>query len=203
MSGSKMVLAVRVDKSIDDVEAYFDRRGYGGFGVREVAGDNEHWHFLIETDAHVNIQAFRVALTKAVPELKGNGSYSVSEVKDIDKYVRYMCKGESEGCGAEVVWRHSLLYTEEKCDQLHVEYWEENRRMKKRKVGSMIDAVVDECKRSSIGWREREKISFLYVKEVMSRAKPFNAFAAKSAVNTIQMLLCPDDSAMRMFAEAV
>lgn len=194
-------IALRVDKGLDDVLSFLDMKGVGGFGVRECAVDNEHWHFYLETDAFKNLQSFRVALTRAVPELKGNGAYSATEVKDKDKYWRYMCKGDTDGGGCWVVWRHSLVFTEEYVDQLHEEYWQENRRLKSRKVGSVIDAVIDECKRSGVAWDDRTAIARIYVTEVSKRAKPFNQFAAKSGVNAVQLALCPDDSAIRMFAE--
>lgn len=195
-------ISLRVDKCVDDVEAWLDSRGFGGFGVRECATDNEHYHFYVEADFK-NMQSFRVQLTKAVPGLKGNGAYSATEVKDVDKYVRYMCKGESDGAGCEVVWRHTLVYTEEFCEELHSEYWTENRRLKKRKAGAVIDAVIDECKRQDVAWTNRSKIAELYVREIAQRARPLNQFSAKSGVNAIQLALCPDDSAIHMFAETL
>lgn len=198
---SVLKIALRVDKELEAVEVFLNSKACGGFGVREVAGDNEHWHFLLETDKFRNLQAFRVALTRAVPALKGNASYSATAVNDLEKYVRYMCKGESEGVGPEVVWRNSIVYSDEECEKLHEEYWKENARLKKRKAGSMIDWVVDECKRQGIEWKDRSSMAKLYVAEVAKRGKPFNQFAARSAVNAVQLALCPDDSAINMFAE--
>lgn len=194
-------IALRVDKEFSSVKNFIDQKGCGGFGVREVAGDNEHWHFLLETDKFKNLQSFRVALTRACDQLKGNGSYSATKVEDVEKYERYMCKGASEGESCEVAWRNSLKYTDEKISELHDAYWKENLRLKKRKVGSVIDYIVDECKREGIDWKERSKIAVKYVTEISKRAKPFNQFAAKSALNAIQLQLCPDDSAIAMFAE--
>lgn len=195
-------IALRVDRSFDAVKTFIDSKGIGGFGVREVAGEsNEHWHFLLETDKFKNLQSFRVNLTKTVTELKGNGSYSATAVEDVAKYERYLCKGNSEGEAPEVAWRNSILYTDDKISELHENYWKENKSLKKRKIGSVIDYIVDECKREGVEWKDRDKIAVLYVTEISKRAKPFNQFAAKSAVNAIQLQLCPDDSAIRMFAE--
>lgn len=196
-------VALRVDKCFPEVKAFIESKGCGGFGVREVAGDNEHWHFVLETDRFKNLQSFRVQLTKAVPGLKGNAAYSATKVEDIDKYYRYLCKGASEGEAAEVAWRNSLLFTDEWISERHAEYWQENKRLKKKRTGSVIDFVVDECRRDGLDWKDREKIAIRYVTEMSKRAKPFNQFAAKAAVNAVQLQLCPDDSAIRMFAEAV
>lgn len=194
-------IALRVDKELGAVTTFLDAKGCGGFGVREIAGDNEHWHFLLETDKFKNLPAFRVALTRAVPDLKGNAAYSATAVNDLEKYVRYMCKGECEGVGPQVAWRNSMVYSDEHVEELHAEYWKENAKLKKRKAGSMIDWVVDECKRTGVDWKERSKMAKMYVAEVAKRGKPFNQFAAKAALNAVQLALCPDESAIDMFAE--
>jgi len=203
MAPAVIFIALRVDRDVADVKKFLDEKGCGGFGVREVADQNEHWHFLVETDKFKNLQSFRVNLTKSVPTLKGNASYSATAVDDEGKYERYMCKGNSDGECPEIAWRNSLKYTDEKIGELHAAYWKENMKLKKRKVGSVIDFVVDECKRDDIKWNDREKISVKYVSEISKRAKPFNQFAARSAVNAIQLQLCPDDSAIKMFAELI
>lgn len=197
-----LLVALRTDKAFEDVKKFLTDKAISGFAVREVSGDNEHWHWLLET-SYKNVQSFRVNLLKAVPVLKGNASYSATVVKDLDKYERYMCKGDDEGVEPEVAWRHSMKYTEEKITELHEEYWTENRKLKKRKVGSMIDFVVDECKRERIEWKDRSKIGEIYVREILARGKPLNTFSAKSAINTVQCLLCPDDAALKMFAESI
>lgn len=198
---SLLLIALRIDKCLSAVKEFIDSKGCGGFGVREVAGDNEHWHFLLSTDKFRNLPAFRVSLTRAVPELKGNASYSATAVNDLAKYERYLAKGASEGESAEVAWRNSVTYSDDKIGELHEQYWKENSRLKKRKVGSIIDFVVDECKRQSVDWKDRSKIATMYVAEIAKRAKPFNQFAAKAAVNGIQLQLCPDEQAVAMFAE--
>lgn len=198
-----LTISLRTDKCFDLVKAYLDSKAFGGFCVREVAGTNEHWHWYLEVSGVRNIQAFRVALTRAAPDLKGNGAYSATDVKDVDKYTRYMCKGESEGAGPEVSWRNSILYDDDKVEELHVAYWTENKNLKKRKVGSMIDSVLDDCKREGLVWTDRDKIAELYLREVIKRARPLNTYSAKSACNTIQVLLCPGDEAIQMFAATV
>jgi len=198
---ASLKISLRVDKSVAELKEFIDAREMGGFGVREVAGANEHWHFYLETDKYRNIQSFRVQLTKAILTLKGNGGYSATIVDDIEKYERYLCKGNSDGESPEIAWRNSIVYTDDKIGSLHEEYWKANRILKKRKTGAVIDWVVDECKRQNFDWKEREKISLVYVAEISRRAKPLNTFAAKAAVNGIQLQLCATDDAVKMFAE--
>lgn len=196
-------IALRTDKDFAGVKAFVDSRQMGGFAVREVSGDNEHWHWLLTTDKFKNLQSFRVNLTRAVAELKGNGAYSATAVEDLEKYQRYMCKGNSDGESPEIVWRNSIEYTDDWVSARHADYWKENARLKKRKVGSIMDSVIDDCKRDGVDWKDRSRIAERYVREVSKRSKPLNTFAAKSAVNGIQLALCPDDSAIAMFAETL
>lgn len=194
-------VALRIDGALTAVLTWLAEIAAGGFGVREVAGDNEHWHFLVESEK--TYKAVRCSFNKKVPELKGNGAYSMSEVEDLEKYERYLCKGESDGEGPEVVWRNSVKYTEEKCSELHGAYWEENRKLKKRKVGSMIDWVIDEAKRQNIAWNNRDKIAEIYIKELGVRSKPINCFSIRSNLNAVQFALCPDDECLKQLINCV
>lgn len=191
---------LRTDGEFAKVKAWAERQGYGGFAVRETAGgSNEHWHWLIETDKELH--AVRCSFNRAVPELKGNGSYSLSQCKDLDKYVRYLCKGETEGAAPELAWSSSLIYDAEKLEELHAAYWEENRKLKKRKVGSMIDWVVDEAKRQNIAYSDRAKLSEIYIRELGVRGKPINLYSIRSNLNSVQIALCPDDTVLGHLVE--
>lgn len=187
--------ALRTDKCFDSVRDFIVSKNMGGWAVREsVDGGNEHFHWYLETD--MKAPAFRVALTRAVPDLRGNAGYSLSVIKDVDKYLRYMAKGESDGAGPNRAWSHGLLWTDEKLEELHTEYWAENRRLKKRKVGTVTDAVVDKCKADAVRWDDRRRITEIYIRELISRDKAINTFALKAAVNLIQVKLCPNDDAL-------
>lgn len=189
-------LALRTDKAFDEVKAWIEGKGLTGWAVREVAGDNEHWHWYLETE--MKLPAFRVALTRAVPALKGNASYSVSDVKDVEKYLRYMAKGESDGAGPEWAWRHGLLWTDEKLEELHQDYWIENRKLKKRRAtGSVMDAVYDKCKETAVRWDDRRGIFEVYIRELVARDKPINMFSVKASVNLVAIKLCPNDDAIQ------
>lgn len=200
------MLALRTDKAVDSVKAWLTSLNIGGFGVREVAGDNEHWHWLLETKEKVKkIQALRVALTRAVPELKGNAGYSLTEIRDVEKYERYMCKGNSSMEGPVVVWSQSLLYTPEKVAELHGDYWTSNREMAtaRKRLLPPVDQVVATCKEAKIDWMDRTAISKAYIRLQVERKKGINIYQVKSSVNVIQCLLCPDDKAIDLLAEQV
>lgn len=194
--------ALRVNKLSMEVNVWLNSKAYSGFGVRETGsgGDNEHWHYLVTLPVGTKLSAFRTAFLRHFPSLKGNGDYSLSACRDVDKYARYCAKGEAEGVAAEVVWRYGLIWTDEKLEELHEAYWGENRRLKKRKQGSMVDRVLDICKERRIAWDAREKISEIYIREVTASAKPLSMFSLRACVNSVQVLLCPTDEALRAFA---
>jgi hypothetical protein len=192
--------SLRTDKCFSEVKALIESKPIGGWAVREVSGDNEHWHWYLQTD--IKIQALRNEFNRKIPELKGNGAYSLTLVKDTDKYLRYMAKGEDRNHEAEVAWRNGILYSEEYIHELHEAYWAENARLKKRKVGTSVDAATDKCKELQINWHDRAKIAEVYIRELHSRNKPISTFSVKSAVNVISIHLCPDDAAIKQLAEA-
>lgn len=194
-------LAIRVDKAVDRVIGFFGEKVVPGFGVREVAGENEHWHFYVETALKPN--SFRAALRRKIEDLVGNGAYSVAECRDVDKYLRYMSKGDGPDLLPEIVWKFGPMWTDEKVEELHQEYWAENAAMKKRRTESVVDVVIDRCKALRIAWDDRSYIAEEYIKELVERSKPINIYSVKSAVNLIQIKLCPDDSAIKQLASQV
>lgn len=194
-----MSYALRIDEGLDQVKAWLAKHEIGGWAVREVAGDNEHWHFILYSSK--TIKQLRSSLNRDVPALTGNGKYSLTDCRDEDKYLRYMAKGSSDGEMPEVAWRHGLEWTDEKLEELHDEYWEVNRKLKKRKLGSMIDWLVDECKRLEVGWADREKIAELYIRELGARGKPINLFSMKANINCVQVQLCPGDDMLKILVD--
>lgn len=188
-----LTIALRTDKEFEAVKSFVVEKGYSGFSVREVSGDNEHWHWYLSGDRFKNVQTFRVNLTKAVPSLRGNGNYSAKECDDeVEKYWRYMCKGEAEGTGAEIAWRHGLLWTDERFESLHQEYWVNNVQARKRKLPAVAEVVLDKCKRSAVQWNDRREIFRQYIIELHSRDKPINLYQVKSSVNLLQIKLAPN-----------
>lgn len=193
-------IALRTDGALESVKAWALKWDLGGFCVREtVEGHNEHWHWFFESDK--TIKQLRSSFNRDVPELKGNGAYSMTDCRDEDKYIRYMAKGPSEGQMPEIAWLNSLLYTEDKLSELHDEYWTENRKLKKRKAGSMIDWIVDEAKRQGFEHGQRDKLAKMYIRELGARGKPINLFSIRANLNTAQLLLCPDDSMLESLVD--
>lgn len=187
-------IALRTDKDFDSVKNFLVEKGYSGFAVRETTegGNNEHWHWYLEGDKYRNMQTFRVNLTKAVTVLKGNGAYSAKECdEEVEKYWRYMCKGEAEGAGAEVAWRHGMLWTDERIEELHQAYWAQNVQARKRKLPAIADVVLEACKRAAVHWDDRREIFRQYIIELHKRDKPINLFQVKSNVNLLMIKLAP------------
>lgn len=187
-------IALRIDVAFTETLAYLEEKGVSGWCVREnVNGENEHWHWYIESDAWTNIKAFRVALTRAVPELKGNGSYSAKETDEtVDRYWAYMAKGDSEGAGIIAVWRHGLLWTDDYLEELHQRYWTENHVFKKQKLRHVDEVVLERCMEKKLEYDNVLEISKVYIKELFSRNKPINLFSVRSHCNLISLKLAPD-----------
>lgn len=194
-------LALRFDREISAVVKYLTDTSVAGFGVREVADSGEHWHFYVETAMKVG--SFRQAIRRAVPSLVGNGSYSVAETRDSDKYLRYICKGASQAVLPETIYKCGLLWTDEKISELHDDYWTEARAMKKRRVGSVMDHVLDVCRDEGVAWDDRAAIAEAYINELVVRNKPINIYSVKSCVNLIQVKLCPSDQAIKELAQQI
>lgn len=194
-------LAIRVDKLVDDFCAFLDRRVEPGFAVRETAESGEHVHAYVYS--RVKPASYRVILKRELPGLAGNGAYSIAECRDVEKYHRYMCKGDVAGAGPEIVWCYGWEWTSDKFDELHFAYWEANNVKKIRRDVGVLDYVLDRCQEAGIAWDDRTAISEEYIKELVARSKPINLFSVKAAVNLIQVKLCPDDSAIRVLASQV
>lgn len=194
-------LALRFDRDIDAVVKYLSDTSVAGFGVREVADSGEHWHFYVETQ--MKVASFRQAIRRACPTLVGNGAYSVAETRDVDKYLRYIAKGDSQAVMPEVIYKCGLLWTDDKIKEFHDDYWTEARALKKRRVGSVMDYVLDVCRDSGVAWDDRAAIAEEYIKELVNRNKPINIYSVKSCVNLIQVKLCPTDDAVKILAQQV
>lgn len=192
--------ALRTTRDFSNTKAWVQKQALTGWCVREIGDEgHEHWHWYLEDAKCRKLSALRVSLQREVPQLVGNGGYSLTEVRDVPKYLRYMAKGDG-GSGPEVAWQYGLPWTDEKVKELHEEYWTENAKIKKRRTIGVMDAVIDECKNKNIPWDAREKIAEVYIRELAARGKPINTFAAKAIVNGVQVALCPDDSAIKLFA---
>lgn len=197
---------LRIDGALQAVLAWIAAVGVNGWAVREVAstpegGDNEHWHFHLWGDK--TIKQLRCTFNRQVPELKGNGAYSLTLCRDADKYDRYMAKGVDEHSMPDVAFSSCLTYNDDQIKILHDEYWAENKKMKRKAAASMIDFTIDEAKARRIDWQDRQKLSEIYIKEIGDRGKPINLFSTRSNLNAVQYALCPDDSFLKILCERV
>lgn len=195
MSQPLTVLAIRLDggdatKLVEVLSA----DGGAFLVVKEVADNNPHFHGVLHTTK--KLPAFRAALKRAMPELNGNGAYSVSTVRELEKYQRYMLKGESRALDPDVIAYNGITYSDpEWRAERHDAYWDENDEItRKRKAGSIMDDVMAACKEKRIAFDNREAIAKLYITELVQRNKAINLYSVKSSVSLIQAKLCPDDS---------
>lgn len=205
-----MAIAVRfrADQSAvshEQLNEFFDSRNYGGFGTFERASVTEkpHYHYALYGFADEKaVQACRVALKRKFPTLTKT-VYSLTVADEPERHDRYIAKGTSPEEGPEVVWCHSLQYNMEKIKALHAAYWAENTATRKRKAtGSMLDFVVEEAKSKAIRWSDARSLFTIYFKEMRDRGKGISMHAAKATINTAQLQLCQDDSAVNMLVDA-
>lgn len=199
MASEFSVYAIRLDASDPtDLLAFLEKEDCGYLAVKELEDTNPHFHVVMHTKK--KIAAVRAALKRALPDINGNGSYSLSLVRELDKYVRYMCKGTSKEVGPDIVGARGLQYqTAEWIEEQHDAYWvsaEEIARKRDDKKVPIIPRVIDLCKEGNVRWSDRVSIAKLYIKELVSRDKAINSYAVRYAVNLIQIKLCPDDSAI-------
>lgn len=191
------VIAIRLDSSDPSaLISVLSADGGAYLVVRELEETNPHYHVVLHSKRKHT--AIRAALKRAMPELNGNGSYSCVPVRDLDKYVRYCLKGESREKLPDIVAANGMQYaTAEWRQAKHDAYWDENDSItRKRSRESVDDVVLHACKEANVQWSNREKISEIYIRELVSRNKPINLFSLRSRVNLLQCKLCPDDRAI-------
>jgi len=190
------MFALRIDLALQLVLTWLSEIGASGFGVREtVDGANEHWHFAIRSDKKE--QALRKGFLKAVPGVRGNGGYSLAVCRDEERYERYLCKGNSKDELPEIIWSHGFDATADRIKNIHDEYWNENSAFERRKRKlPVMDSVLAICKERRVKWDDRTAIADNYIRELVLRAKPINLFSVRTAINSIQVGLCPNDEAV-------
>lgn len=167
--------------------------------VREKHDDNPHFHVVLHSKK--KIQPLRMSFRRKFPELSGNGGYSITLVRDLDKYHRYICKGSDRETEPDVVGANGLCYGAESIQQWHARYWDAAQE-RQRAVASLpvADAVLEKLKEDAVNWSNREKIAEEYIRELLARNKSINLHAVKAAVSLLQCKLCPDDSAIKDLA---
>lgn len=194
-------IAIRLD-GLDhsDLLEVLEQDGGAFLVVREVSGDNVHFHVVLHSKRKHT--AVRAALKRQMPGINGNGAYSCVPVRDLGKYQRYIMKGDSRDLMPEVVAANGVNYCDPSWqEEMHDLYWDENEELtRKRKRQPTFEVVLDACKERGIVWSNREAIARIYIKELSDRDKPINLFSLKNQINLIQIKLCPDDSAIEDLA---
>lgn len=181
---------------------FLEAEGGNYFVVRELADSNSHYHGYVRTKRKVH--AFRMQFRRSVCESAGNGAYSVTAVRDVDKYYRYMCKGSSRETLPDVVASSGLQYSASWVQETHDRYWATNDQlMAQRSKLKTWEAVMAACKDASIAWHDKEKIALAYIRELTIRNQAINIFSVRSNVQLIQVKLCPDDTAIEELAKQV
>lgn len=197
-------IALRVDgQDSSSLVRVLDQDGGAYLVVKELEGSNPHYHAVLHSSRKPS--AVRAALKRAMPELNGNGSYSVTLVRDLAKYQRYMLKGESCEVMPNIVAAHGMAYTNlEWQEEQHDAYWAENDELlRKRKKGPIFEAVLAQCRTDRISWQNRTSIAEIYIRHLVEADKAINLFSLKSYVNLIQVKLCPGDQALQDLAAQV
>lgn len=189
--------AARTDKSFDKVRDFFASK-CSGLAVREVSGENEHWHWFLRSDT--KIASLRELLRRAVPELKGNGGYSLKDCPEPDRYLQYICKGSGRGRFPEVSWSYGLDLD---ANKYHDAYWEENQERKRSRKLSVSEKVLAAAKESNCAWDDVRQLCQLYIRQLRTEKKSVNLFAVKAAVRGLQLQLCTDDQAVDELAAQV
>lgn len=194
-------ISIRLDGSDSTaLVAWLNADGGSYLVVSEKQEENPHFHVYLRSTR--KISAVRTSFKRAFPELKGNGSFSISQVRDVSKYYCYMMKGESVEVMAQVVAAHGVQHTDTAWQQAkHDEYWEVNEEInRRRKLLPVGEVVLAECKQKGIRWDDVESIGKVYIKELVARDKAINIFSVKSHVALIQVKLCPTDAAIEFLA---
>lgn len=164
--------------------------------------DNPHVHVLLFSGKRPD--ALRKAFTRAFPALRGNGSYSLETVRDLEKYERYCCKGPCAEEGPAVLASHGVQYTEEWITDRHAEYWEINEQLqaaKRARVIPVFDSVFEQAVEAQIAWNDERRLAKLFIQELAARDKPINTYSVRSQINLLMVKLCPGDEAIDRLAE--
>lgn len=202
-----MYFALRLDVSDDDrlrsLLSFLSVLACGYLVVREtVEGGNPHVHAVLELDSP--IRRLRQRMLRHLDWLRGNGDYSLTVCRDVDKYYRYLCKGEDADAGPCVVGRQGLLFTDVWIEEQHAAYWDTNRAYKRREKlpGSAVEYVHRQCINKGISHTQEQLIAREYIALLSRQKKSVNFFLVQAVVRGVRLQLCPNDAVLLELAEA-
>lgn len=171
----------------------------------------DHIHALLVCDDSKKLQTIRMDLRRKFPQLSGNtASYSLSLVRDLEKYERYLCKGASEDEDPVFASCLGIRYSPDWKSENHSNYWRLNFQCQKDKAAekkrklSFTDFLEEEAKKRKIVWSDAEKLRDLYVElSFTERRGVLNKNQIDSTVNSLIGRLCPDDRAVQFVRDRI
>lgn len=189
-------LDLKHDNDIPDLVELLNSFGGSYWIVREGSTANPHVHVHLRCEK--KLPAVRKSLQRKFPDHQGNGGYSAKECEaDVTGYDRYMAKGDGLAEDPIIIGRHGLEYTDEAIKEWHVEYWNVNaelmRKRRKKLAGNYVDQLLQRC--LDKGYKKRGLIANEFINMILEANKPLNTFAGKATINTVWLKLCPDDEA--------
>lgn len=196
--------AIRLDaQDPQKLVEFLEKDGGAFYIVRELEDSNPHFHAYVHSKR--KLPAFRSAFVRACLEgTHGNGAYSITAVRDLDKYHRYCAKGASAAEEPAVVQFSGIQFTPGFFAARHEEYWAINQElMEARRAKPVWEAVLEAARTAGLQYHDKKGIALLYLRELAARDKAINIFSVRSFVALISVKLCPDDSALEDLANSV
>lgn len=151
--------------------------------ARETDATRTHLQGWIRCD--LKQQALRARLKKAFPECVGNKGYSISLVKDHEKYARYILKGTKEEI-ADIVCYCGLQIDEEYLQAEHRAYWSTHGKPSKsnRSIVEDVEEWATSQKWPDVFDRRRD-VAQRVCDVITARKKAMNLFYARGVYNTV------------------
>ena len=117
-----MSIHLRIHGLEDELPVYAEwvRKNTTTCLIVKETGERGHIHCLIETKK--KLEQFRKNMKLQFPNLEGNKSYSMKDVRSDKGIQDYLCKGECLG-EMPFVYEKSPSWTDEKIKQHHESYW--------------------------------------------------------------------------------
>lgn len=172
------------DKTLEDYKNFLISYAVPLIIVIENADDEvnrTHTHALLSTN--ISLNTFRKQLKKKFPQLNGNSDYSLTQVKDANAMLRYVCKGltyvsDYDPDGTELfIEPPQIIYSSIwplTVATAHREYWEENKKLKQSHKQRKQPKILT--------WTE------LCWEDVQNKVPPFE-FARREEINAITAIV--------------
>lgn len=133
----------------------------------------------------------RVRIKKAFPTTVGNRGYSLKEVRELEKYLPYVCKGTRE-IPPVIVFRRGIQYTDDWISAQYDSFWKDDRstsyEMKKSKMSAhdMIWEKVDKLDKVT-----PRNVCMVIIDTYTSVSKSYDVYGVRRLMNTIMSKYSP------------